>query len=248
MGPDCPDCGGGMTKRQAKRGRYKGNWFWGCLDFPECRGIVNWWEWANRSKPKSQPSYKPKPQPSYKPKPQPSYKPKPQPSYKPKPQPSYKPKPQPSYKPKPQPSYKPKPQPSYKSKTKRPPQPSYKPKGGKLRPWIWIPLLLVLQPEPLLPNTTSGGRSEIQPADSSLVSEPLPSDTTSDVEILLPQPESLPLSRADCHPSYTPICLPLDQDVDCSDIPVANRRFNVIGSDVYRLDRDRDGIACESNR
>ena len=51
-----------------------------------------------------------------------------------------------------------------------------------------------------------------------------------------------------CHPSYNPICLSLDQDVDCSEISVEDRPFNVIGPDEYGLDRDEDGIACESNR
>jgi restriction system protein len=35
----CPDCDAPMVKRVAKRGANKGNSFWGCSKYPECRGI-----------------------------------------------------------------------------------------------------------------------------------------------------------------------------------------------------------------
>jgi restriction system protein len=34
----CPNCDKPMVKRVAKRGRNKGNSFWGCSDYPSCRG------------------------------------------------------------------------------------------------------------------------------------------------------------------------------------------------------------------
>lgn len=34
----CPECGGGMVKRLARRGANAGAAFWGCRGFPECRG------------------------------------------------------------------------------------------------------------------------------------------------------------------------------------------------------------------
>ena len=37
----CPKCGSLMVVRESKRGQNKGNTFWGCTDFPKCRGIVN---------------------------------------------------------------------------------------------------------------------------------------------------------------------------------------------------------------
>ena len=36
--PDCPDCGSGMVRRTAHRGPNTGNDFWGCSNYPECRG------------------------------------------------------------------------------------------------------------------------------------------------------------------------------------------------------------------
>jgi DNA topoisomerase-1 len=47
--PSCPNCGGSMVLRQAFRGRGKGNMFWGCANYPSCRGIVS----ADGSKPEA---------------------------------------------------------------------------------------------------------------------------------------------------------------------------------------------------
>ncbi len=38
--PDCPDCGLAMVSRTARRGRNAGKQFWGCSDYPSCKGIV----------------------------------------------------------------------------------------------------------------------------------------------------------------------------------------------------------------
>ena len=53
-----------------------------------------------------------------------------------------------------------------------------------------------------------------------------------------------------CHPSYVGVCVPYASDVDCAsgngNGPVYVRGpFRVVGPDVYGLDRDHDGIACE---
>jgi len=39
--PSCPGCGGQMTLRSAKTGKNAGNSFWGCTNYPECKGIVS---------------------------------------------------------------------------------------------------------------------------------------------------------------------------------------------------------------
>lgn len=36
--PQCPTCGSPMVKREARRGANAGKAFWGCPDFPKCRG------------------------------------------------------------------------------------------------------------------------------------------------------------------------------------------------------------------
>ncbi len=37
----CPRCGGPMVKRLAARGKNAGRYFYGCANFPKCRGIIN---------------------------------------------------------------------------------------------------------------------------------------------------------------------------------------------------------------
>ena len=52
-----------------------------------------------------------------------------------------------------------------------------------------------------------------------------------------------------CDPNYSG-CVPIANDVDCAggsgDGPAyVKGPVRVIGKDIYRLDRDRDGIGCE---
>lgn len=37
----CPSCGSAMRIRSARRGPMSGRQFWGCVRFPDCRGITN---------------------------------------------------------------------------------------------------------------------------------------------------------------------------------------------------------------
>jgi restriction system protein len=37
----CPKCGSAMVLREAKKGPDMGKKFWGCSNFPKCRGVVN---------------------------------------------------------------------------------------------------------------------------------------------------------------------------------------------------------------
>ena len=39
--PECPQCSAKMVKRIATRGKYAGKKFWGCKNYPSCRGIRN---------------------------------------------------------------------------------------------------------------------------------------------------------------------------------------------------------------
>ena len=38
--PECPVCGNAMVLREAKKGKNEGNKFWGCSQFPKCRGAI----------------------------------------------------------------------------------------------------------------------------------------------------------------------------------------------------------------
>ncbi|WP_215802188.1 G5 domain-containing protein [Rathayibacter toxicus] len=68
-----------------------------------------------------------------------------------------------------------------------------------------------------------------------------------------PQKETAPQkedkSAASCDPNYADACVPIAKDVDCKggtgDGPMyLEGQARVIGKDVYGLDKDKDGIAC----
>lgn len=56
-----------------------------------------------------------------------------------------------------------------------------------------------------------------------------------------------PGTTGQCDPNYDP-CIPVSAyDLDCPDIyNLGLSSIRVIGQDVHRLDRDRDGVACEA--
>lgn len=61
--------------------------------------------------------------------------------------------------------------------------------------------------------------------------------------------EQAPAPKSNCDPNYSG-CVPVASDVDCAggsgNGPAYVRGpINVIGTDIYGLDRDGDGIACE---
>ncbi|KQV03018.1 hypothetical protein ASD13_06160 [Microbacterium sp. Root1433D1] len=67
-----------------------------------------------------------------------------------------------------------------------------------------------------------------------------------------PPPAPVPLVQpaAECHSSYSGVCVPIASDVDCAggsgNGPAYVRGpLQVVGPDVYDLDRDGDGIACD---
>lgn len=77
---------------------------------------------------------------------------------------------------------------------------------------------------------------------------PEPEPIVIDPEPVAPTPiVPEPISNA-CDPNYSP-CVPIDTDVDCAGgggngPSYLNGSATVIGVDVYDLDRDGDGIAC----
>ena len=60
-------------------------------------------------------------------------------------------------------------------------------------------------------------------------------------------PSSSAATSGQCDPNYDQ-CVPISAyDLDCPDIyNLGMSRIRVIGRDIHKLDRDRDGIACES--
>ena len=67
---------------------------------------------------------------------------------------------------------------------------------------------------------------------------------------LAPSPSATTPAPADCDPNYGGACVPRSSDVDCADGDGDGPAYfdgvaEVIGDDVYGLDRDRDDLACE---
>lgn len=58
-------------------------------------------------------------------------------------------------------------------------------------------------------------------------------------------------AQEDCDPNYSGSCVPIASDVDCSSgsgngPAYAHGPVTVVGTDIYDLDRDHDGIGCEN--
>lgn len=58
-------------------------------------------------------------------------------------------------------------------------------------------------------------------------------------------------SQESCDPNYTGACVPIASDVDCSSgkgngPAYVHGPVSVVGTDIYDLDRDGDGIGCEN--
>jgi len=79
--------------------------------------------------------------------------------------------------------------------------------------------------------------------------EPVTEVTTVGTYVAPPPPPAQP-AAASCDPNYDGACVPVASDVDCAGgsgngpVYVAGP-VHVIGSDIYDLDRDGDGVACE---
>ena len=61
---------------------------------------------------------------------------------------------------------------------------------------------------------------------------------------------SAPVAAQDCDPNYSGACVPIASDVDCAGGSGSGPAYvrgpvYVTGSDIYDLDRDGDGVACE---
>ncbi len=62
----------------------------------------------------------------------------------------------------------------------------------------------------------------------------------------------VPAAQAEdgCDPNYADVCVPIASDVDCAGGSGNGPEYvqgplRVIGTDIYGLDRDGDGIACD---
>lgn len=66
-----------------------------------------------------------------------------------------------------------------------------------------------------------------------------------------PRTTSQPSSRPDCDPNYAGACVPIASDVDCAGGSGNGPAYvqgpvRVVGTDIYDLDRDGDGVGCDT--
>ncbi|UAJ81602.1 G5 domain-containing protein [Leifsonia sp. ZF2019] len=59
-----------------------------------------------------------------------------------------------------------------------------------------------------------------------------------------------PQQQGTCDPNYSGACVPIDSDVDCAGgsgngPSYVSGPVQVVGTDIYDLDRDGDGVGCE---
>lgn len=98
----------------------------------------------------------------------------------------------------------------------------------------------VTPPQVQSENTTQPNSIESAPQQTP---EPAPAPQPS-------QPEATPSPPSNCDPNYSGGCVPIASDVDCGGGSGNGPAYfygtaTVIGSDIYGLDRDGDGLACE---
>ena len=87
-----------------------------------------------------------------------------------------------------------------------------------------------------------------------LVSEEItsaPVDEVTSIGTRAPPPPPPEESQPDCDPNYGGACVPIDSDVDCAGGSGNGPSYvrgpvTVIGNDIYDLDRDGDGIGCDT--
>jgi hypothetical protein len=110
---------------------------------------------------------------------------------------------------------------------------------------------ITVPPTTTTPTTVAPVTSTRPPATTPVTTPRTTLDTTPDTTDA-PRAAAVDTSGG-CHPSYAGTCLPADaSDVDCGGgsgngpVYATAKRFQVVGPDVFDLDRDGDGIACES--
>lgn len=127
----------------------------------------------------------------------------------------------------------------------------------------------VVAAQPAVPVAPAAQVTTTAPAASTSPASTAPSTTTPSSTTVATQPPAIapvvpavpavpkatapkapaPAPKPSCDPNYSG-CVPIDSDVDCAGgsgngPSYVRGPIRVLGSDIYDLDRDGDGIACE---
>lgn len=103
---------------------------------------------------------------------------------------------------------------------------------------------------PTSTTTTTTTPPPPPPTTTTVVQQPPPPQTTEQQPAPPPPVAEEPAPQKECDPNYTG-CVPISSDdVDCAGgsgngPEYAEGPVDVIGSDIYGLDHDKDGVACE---
>lgn len=88
--------------------------------------------------------------------------------------------------------------------------------------------------------------------DEQTIQEPVTEITTHGTMKPKPITKPVPLVQTDnkCDPNYAGACVPIASDVDCAGgtgngPAYLSGQARVVGKDIYQLDRDKNGIACD---
>ncbi len=99
------------------------------------------------------------------------------------------------------------------------------------------------------PSTPPGTSTTPAPQVKSNSTQQIPISSPVPTPVPHPQPTPAPTTKSNCDPNYSG-CVPIASDVDCAagngnGPAYVKGPVQVIGNDIYDLDRDHDGIACE---
>lgn len=88
-----------------------------------------------------------------------------------------------------------------------------------------------------------------EPETNETVEESVPVPQPKPVPVKAEEPVSTQTEKSSCHPSYSGCLNPNASDYDCAggsgNGPYYTGPVSVFGPDVFDLDRDNDGMACE---
>jgi hypothetical protein len=97
---------------------------------------------------------------------------------------------------------------------------------------------------------TDGVETDRRLISDTVTTQPVTQVSAVGTRVAAPKPKPAPNPGPSCDPNYSGACVPIASDVDClggtGDGPAyVQGPVYVIGTDIYGLDKDHDGVGCE---
>jgi hypothetical protein len=102
-------------------------------------------------------------------------------------------------------------------------------------------------------KATSAPRKTVKAKPKATKEQPVRTKTVKPRPVVVkPKPKPKKTKAATCDPNYSGGCVPIASDVDCAGGSGNGPAYfsgtaRVVGTDIYRLDADHDGYACEAS-